>query len=147
MDMSVDVRMPAGPKVMLLEDDNGVRRSLQMLLQGRGFAVKAYASASALLSDPQLAGIDCLVADYRLGASDGVAVLEALRSGGWNGPAILMTAFGTEELRARAISAGYSEIFEKPLKDHVLVAALQRLTSSDGASIGLLPAPGTLRSK
>jgi len=147
MDMSVGGRGPAGPKVMLLEDDNGVRRSLQMLLQGRGFAVKAYASAAALLSDPKLAETDCLVADYRLGASDGVAVLEALRSGGWNGPAILMSAFGTDELRARAIAAGYSEVFEKPLKDHVLVAALQRLTSSEGTSIGFLPATGVPRTK
>ena len=33
------------PQVVIVEDDNGVRRSLQLLLQGRGFEVKAFADA------------------------------------------------------------------------------------------------------
>lgn len=115
------------PKIVLLEDDHGVRRSMQMLLQGRGFAVKAYGSAATLLAEPHPADLECLVADYRLGSWDGISVLEALRASGWGGPAVLITAFGSEGLRARALAAGYSEVFEKPLKDHVLVAALQRL--------------------
>jgi FixJ family two-component response regulator len=115
------------PLIVLLEDDHGVRRSMQMLLQGRGFTVKAYASAATLLADAPPANIDCLIADYRLGTLDGISVLASLRARGWAGPAILISAFGSDELIARALRAGFGAVLEKPFKDHILVAALQKL--------------------
>ena len=117
------------PLVVILEDDNAVRRSLQLLLQGRGFDVKAYGSARALLDDPAGPEAACLVADYYLGDTDGIAVLENLRSRGWINPAILMTAFGSAELVERARAAGFDEVFEKPLKDLALTKALDRLAA------------------
>lgn len=122
------------PLIVLLEDDNGIRRSLQLLLQGRGFDVRAFSSAEPLLADPDFAETDCLVADYRLAASNGIDVLQSLRAGGWTKPAVLITAFGSADLASRAIAAGFSEIFEKPLKDHMLIAALERLTDCNRES-------------
>jgi FixJ family two-component response regulator len=116
------------PRVVILEDDDGVRRSLQLLLQGRGFAVKAYGSSRSLLADPELDGTACLVADYRLPEMDGITVLERLRARGWWAPAILVTAFGSQDLMTRANKAGFSEVIEKPFKDHALILALERLT-------------------
>lgn len=116
------------PLILLLEDDNAVRRSLQLLLQGRGFDVKAYAGAAALLADPEARKAGCLLADYRLSTSDGISVLEALRARGQATPAILMTAFGSDEVATRASSAGFAEVLEKPFRDHVLIAALTRAT-------------------
>lgn len=117
------------PLVLVLEDDHAVRRSVQLLLQGRGFDVKAYATAEALLADPQLDKAECILADYRLSASDGILVLEALRARGWPGAAILMTAFASDELTARAKSAGFVDVLHKPFRDHALVTALNRASS------------------
>ena len=39
------------PTVFLIEDEPNLRRSLQLLLQGRGFAVRAFASPQSLLAD------------------------------------------------------------------------------------------------
>ena len=103
---------------------------MQLLLRGRGFEVKAYANARALLADPAALEAVCLVADYRLAGTDGIAVLQALRARGWQQPAVLMTAFGSEDIAGRARAAGFEEVFEKPLKDLALVAALERLTAS-----------------
>ena len=116
------------PKIALLEDDHGVRRSMQLLLQGRGFDVKAYGNPEALLADPEMANAACLLADYRLGELDGIAVLYTLRNRGWTGPAMLITAFGSADLAARAEAAGFCEVFDKPLKDHSLITALERVT-------------------
>lgn len=118
------------PFVVIVEDDNGVRRSLQLLLQGHGFDVRAYASPEALLADPQAARADCILADYRLTAMDGIAMLGRLRMRGWGGAAILMTAFGSHELTARAKSAGFADVFQEPFKDHILITALKRLAVS-----------------
>jgi FixJ family two-component response regulator len=102
---------------------------MQLLLQGRGFDVKAYGSAEALLADPDMENAACLVADYRLGELNGIAVLETLRDRGWIGPAMLITAFGSAELAARAKTAGFDEVFDKPFKDHAFVTALERVTT------------------
>jgi FixJ family two-component response regulator len=129
MNSVVKPAVKARPQIVLLEDDNGVRRSLQLLLQGRGFDVKAYAGAGPLLADPEFAEADCLVADYRLADTDGISVLQTLREGGWSKPAVLITAFNSAEMTSRATVAGFDAVFDKPVKDRVLVAELERLTS------------------
>lgn len=118
------------PVVVILEDDHGVRRSLQLLLQAKNLEVKAYASANALLADPEVLNAVCLITDFVLTELDGVTVLETLRQRGWAGPALLMTAFGSEHLTARARAAGFCEILDKPFKDHAFMNVIGRISLS-----------------
>jgi FixJ family two-component response regulator len=115
------------PRVLLVEDDPGVRRSLQLLLRGRGFEVRAYASGLALLADPTALSAVCLVADYLMPDVNGIKVLVALRGLGWSGEALLITAYPTPELAARALKAGFSRVLEKPLIDAALVEIIAGL--------------------
>lgn len=117
---------PARPTILLVEDDAAVRRSLQLLLTAKGFDVRAYAVGASLLTDDSVAGAACLVADYKMAGLDGVALLEGLRGRGWHGPAILITAYASPELRAQALSTGFDEVIEKPLPQHRLGAAVWR---------------------
>jgi len=118
------------PRILLVEDDPGVRRSLQLLLQARGYDVRAHANGATLLADPAIEAAACLVSDYRLTGLDGVEVLQALRAHGWSGPAILITAFGSPGLTAHAIAAGYAIVIEKPMRDQILVATVTRLMAA-----------------
>lgn len=115
------------PSVLIVEDDPAVRRSLLLLMQGRGFAAKAWPGANPALIEAARAAPDCLIVDYCLEESDGIAMLASLRAGGWEGPAILISAYGSTELGARAIDAGFALVLEKPLRDHALVDAVTRL--------------------
>ncbi|ARR53410.1 response regulator [Rhizorhabdus wittichii DC-6] len=115
-------------RILLVEDDPGVRRSLQLLLQANGFDVRAYASGTTLLADPAALEATCLVADYRMGDCDGVETLQQLRAKGWAGPALLITAFPSGDLTSRAREAGFGAILEKPLRRHVLVRAVEQLS-------------------
>jgi FixJ family two-component response regulator len=117
----------ARPKILLLEDDSGVRRSLQLLLQAHGFDVRAHASGRALLADETAADAQLLVADYRMEDLDGISVLTRLRARNWAAPAILITAFASQEVRARAMEAGFTEALEKPLRQHALIEMITRL--------------------
>lgn len=114
------------PTLILVEDDDSVRRALQLLLAGRGYQVRSYASAASALADPVALDADYLVADFMLSDSDGVALLAGLRASGWSGHAILVTAFPSKELREAADRVGYAEVMEKPLRQHALLAALGR---------------------
>lgn len=115
------------PIILLVEDEPAVRRSLQLVLQGSGFSVRSYGAGTALLADPAARNAHALVADYRLPDGDGLTILRNLRAAGFSGPAVLITAFNSPELAARAEAAGFNRILEKPLADRLLREAVSSL--------------------
>jgi len=121
--------------LLLVEDDAGVRRSLQLLLQAKGFDVRAYAAGAALLADPLADKACCIVADYNMDDLDGLDVLSGLRSRGWAGPAILITAFPSPQLAKAAADAGYSIVLDKPFREHVLIDTLTKLVGPVAQSV------------
>lgn len=110
--------------VLLVEDDDGVRRSTQLLLHGQGYQVRAHSVANASLADPAALTADYLVADYCLPDGDGIALLRALQARGWTGRAVLMTGYPSPALTAEAAATGYAALLEKPLRTHELLGAL-----------------------
>ncbi len=119
------------PRILVVEDDDSMRRSMQLFLRGRGFDVLTYATSDRLLLEENIEDAACLVADYRLGEKDGIALLAALRARGWTGPAILTTGYPSEELRSSAELAGFALFLEKPFHDHALVNGINRLIKHD----------------
>ncbi|MCW3836515.1 response regulator [Sphingomonas canadensis] len=114
----------ARPRILLVEDDDGVRRSLHLLLHGSGYEVRSYAAAGPLLADPTANNAWGLIADYLLPDCDGLDVLRALQDGGWAGKSVLITGHLSPELRKAATDAGFGAILEKPLRRHDLMGAL-----------------------
>ena len=130
-------------RLLLVEDDAPVRRSLQLLLQSRGFEVRAYRSGIGLAQDAEALRADCLVADLRLIDGDALGLLHELREVGWAGRAILISGHVTAELEADALAQGYDLVLAKPVPDAVLTGSVARLVSSGpGAPSGATaPAP------
>lgn len=117
---------PSGrPKLLLVEDDAGIRRGLQLLLQGQGFDVHSFASAHAALEYNDVADTHCLVVDYALADSNGIALLADLRNRGWTGKAVLITAFASSELRVAAAAAGFAAMLDKPFRDDDLLRVVR----------------------
>jgi FixJ family two-component response regulator len=133
--MNIDDAVPPveRPKIILVDDDPAVRRSLQLLLQGRGYAIRSYASSAALLADPTGLDAACLVTDYRMPELDGFAVLHTLRGRGWQGVAILITAYHSRDLVECALKEGFDCVLEKPLREYALADALARLMGQPAA--------------
>ncbi|MEN2784912.1 response regulator [Sphingomonas qilianensis] len=115
---------PHRPKVILIDDDEGVRRSLQLLLHWRGFEVRSFGTATPALQDHCPASADILIVDYVLPDGDGIGVLDAFRALGWRGRAILMTALPSSALSQRALASGFDVVLEKPLYHQDLLAAI-----------------------
>jgi len=115
------------PRILLAEPDNGVRRSLQLLLQARGYDVRAHASGRTLLDDPLSPGAVCLVADNQLESPDGFEILSRLRARGWSGPAILITAAVVPGLQDRAAGQGFCAVIEKPFREGAVSDTIARL--------------------
>lgn len=117
--------------IVIVEDSAEVRRSLQLLLYGRGWDVRTYSSAGAVLDDPRAYEAACLVADYRMSEMDGIELLKQLRERGWQGKALLITGYPSPELDGAAHDAGYAQVMEKPIPELTLPETIRRLL--DGA--------------
>lgn len=110
-------------RAMLVDGDDAARRSVQLLLQAHGVAVRSFAGVAEALAahDPR---DDLLLAVDRLPDGDGIALLRVLRAGGWTGRALLVTGTAPPTLGYAARAAGYDRILERPLRRHALLAAL-----------------------
>lgn len=122
----------SGCHLLLIEDDDAVRRALQLLLTGQGFQVHAFASATLALADPGALAAGFLVIDYLLGESSGIEALGLLRSRGWQGRAVLITAHYSPHLHEEALQAGFDGVIAKPFRDATLLAALNGDVASSG---------------
>lgn len=109
-------------RVVVIEDDDSVRRSLTMMLRARGFTVKVYRSGVELLSNRTPIDAHCMLVDYKMPRVDGLTLLSRLREAGNVTPALMMTGFFSSTLRGRALDAGYSEVLEKPMHSASLMS-------------------------
>jgi FixJ family two-component response regulator len=117
--------------VYLVDDDAGVLKSLGRLLQGEGFAVRAFQSAAGFLRahDPDMPG--CVLLDMRLPDLDGLALQQALLDSGSARPVIFMTGCADVAESVRAMKAGAVDFLTKPFGDEELLQALHSALARD----------------
>ncbi|KAJ8135051.1 hypothetical protein OY671_011736, partial [Metschnikowia pulcherrima] len=97
-------------KVLVTDDEAGIRRSSQLLSHAKGYDAHCYTTASALSADHEARSADCIIADYNMPDIDGLSLLQALRKTGWHGDAILITAYCSDDSTRRAKACGYAEV-------------------------------------
>ncbi len=127
---TMSIPLPLG-NVLLAEDDPELLDLLASYLRRRGYRVFCAADGAALVqridrSTPRgpLPPIDVIVSDIYMPGIDGLTVLEELREGGGRIPVILMTAFGSEEVRERGRRHGAEAVLVKPFDLDRLLSAV-----------------------
>ncbi len=121
--------------VLLVEDDDEMRKMLAFVLTRHGFRVtQARDGSEALehLGDLVLRGNrdkapQLLLTDERMPGFCGLDIIEAMRIAGLEIPAILITAFGDRETHERAEALGQTPVLDKPFAMLELVALARRL--------------------
>jgi DNA-binding NtrC family response regulator len=115
-----------GFKVVFVEDDASVRKSLAQTLELAGFEVLAFESAERALRhvEPALPGI--VVTDVRLTGMDGLALLDHVMKANAAIPVILVTAHGDVAMAVGAMRAGAYDFLEKPFAPERLVEVVTR---------------------
>lgn len=119
---------PSSPEILIVDDDTAVRRSLYLFLRGHGYRVKAYPDLRSIVNDPEAQGASLLLADYQLVGEDGFEVLRRLRAAGFVGSAVLVTAFGTNDLTRKAEAEGFDLVLDKPVRRHQLLSVSKSAT-------------------
>lgn len=126
-----------GNLVIIVDDDQAVRESMQFALRMEGLCVHAHSGAATLLADPDLNRAKCVILDHRMPRSDGFAMLTNLRARNPALPAIMVTSRATPLDRARASAAGVRTVLEKPLMGDVLMDNIRAILCPDTGACAL----------
>jgi FixJ family two-component response regulator len=97
---------------------------LGSLIRSLGFGVRTFASAESFLASPYLAETRCIVTDVQMPGMSGLDLQDTLRAAGRAIPAVFITAFPEEHLRARAQAGGAIGFLAKPFDGQTLAKLL-----------------------
>ena len=109
------------PIVYIVDDDDGMRRALTVLMTTVGYQPVAFARPSEFLAkyDPNQAG--CLVLDVRMPEMSGLEVQQQLNRSGSMLPVILVTGHGDIPMAVQAMKDGALDFLQKPFRDQDLL--------------------------
>ncbi len=112
--------------ILVIEDEEKLRRVIGLNLSSAGFDVKAVGTAEEGF---KLAGdADLILTDLKLPGMDGLALLEKLNVQNTHAPVIVMSAFGTVENAVEAMKKGAVDFLPKPFSlDHLGVVVNKAL--------------------
>lgn len=114
---------PTRGRVIVVEDDPAVVRSLKFALELEGYEVVTFPNAERLLSVDLPPARACLIIDVRLPRLDGIEAVRMLRERGVDLPTVIITTAPTADMRRRA-AAVKAPIVEKPLLGDELMHAI-----------------------
>ncbi|HEX9701842.1 MAG TPA: response regulator transcription factor [Rhodospirillales bacterium] len=117
------------PIVYIVDDNDGVRETLQLLFESIDQAVRSFASAHEFLSAYPVGQPGCLIADVRMPGMSGLELHEEMRRRTIDLPVIFITGYGDIEMAVTAMKAGAVDFIAKPYKEQELLDRVQKAVS------------------
>ena len=115
-----------GELVLIVEDDDAARGSLQALLEAAGYRTAAFASGVDFLASLESVSGSCVVLDIKMPEMDGLEVQRRLNDSGALLPVILVTGHGDVAMAVQAMRAGAIDFVEKPISRDRLLGSVAR---------------------
>ncbi len=124
---SPDLRHARGVRLLVVEDEPGLRDGLVDLLTADGHQVVAAADGVAGLEAGVADPFDVVVLDVMLPRLDGLEVCRRLRAARPGTPILLLTARGSEDDKVRGLGDGADDYVTKPFSARELLARIRAL--------------------
>jgi DNA-binding NtrC family response regulator len=114
-------------RLLFVDDEEGIRATLPLLLQARGFDVRVAANVSEALSQMKTHGFDVLLSDLNIGKDDdGFTVVQAMRKTHPHCVNILLTGYPGFESALQALHDEVDDYFVKPADLDSLISTIER---------------------
>ena len=117
--------------VYVVEDDEAVRDSLELLLKSDGKAVETYPSATDFLGDYSEEMAGCIVLDIRMPGMDGMELQKKLNTRHSLLPIIFVTGHGDVPLAVDAMKEGAVDFIQKPYREEALLEKIESALEQD----------------
>lgn len=117
------------PRVLVADDDDGVRTVVKRVLDKEGFEVVAVADGASALSASSEGSFDIAVIDIGMPGMDGFELVTQLRATAKYAqlPIVMLTGAGTDTDIQRGFELGVSDYIVKPFNREDLTARMWRL--------------------
>ena len=117
--------------VYVVEDDEAVRDSLELLLKSDGKPVKTYDNANAFLKDYSEKMAGCIVLDIRMPGMDGMELQKKLNEKHSILPIIFVTGHGDVPMAVDAMKEGAVDFIQKPYREEALLQKIEAALEQD----------------
>jgi two-component system alkaline phosphatase synthesis response regulator PhoP len=128
----------ASPRVLLVEDEAGLRLTLSDRLASEGYAVETAGDGEEALAEAATGGYDLIVLDVMLPRMNGFDVCREVRRRGVSTPILMLTARGQVVDKVVGLKLGADDYLTKPFEAMELMARLEALLRRRPSS----PQPG-----
>jgi two-component system nitrogen regulation response regulator NtrX len=118
--------MQGHPRLLIVDDEEGIRFSLRGILEDEGYTVFEADSAEAGSAFLETEHVDLVFLDIWLPGMDGLAMLEKLQTRLPSLPVLMISGHGTIETAVAAIKKGAHDFIEKPLSLEKVILAVER---------------------
>ena len=114
------------PRILVVDDESGVREGLEALLVRKGAWVEVAGDLTEAVRRNDHQGFDLVFLDLRLPGEDGLSGISRLRRGDCPPEIIILTGYGTVSNVVEAMRKGAADVIEKPFKPDRVFAVAER---------------------
>ncbi len=131
--------------VYIVDDDDGMRRALALLMSTVGYQALAFARPTDFLAKYDANQPGCLVLDVRMPEMSGLEVQQHLNRKGSMLPVILITGHGDIPMAVQAMKDGAFDFLQKPFRDQDLIDRINGALKQDAENRATLEKHAELR--
>jgi two-component system OmpR family response regulator len=131
-------------KILVVEDDALLRRSLAATLKGSGHDAHCVATGEAALAASAQMAFDAMILDIGLPDIDGFEILGQLRRAGSSLPVVMLTARDAVRDRVAGLDMGADDYVLKPFEPEELVARVRAVVRRKGGVVAVNVTVGAL---
>jgi two-component system response regulator AtoC len=113
-------------RVLIVDDDESLRESLELVLAAEGFEVVTAGDGSEALGRIEASSFDVVLCDVRMPGMDGIELLPQLVRRVPGSTVIMMSAFGSDELALEAMNRGAYDYLTKPFRPAEVVLTIRK---------------------
>jgi len=113
-------------RVLVVDDEPGLRQSLGLLLSDAGYSVTAESDGRKALERALAEPFDLVLCDVRMPEMDGLTFLRSYRGRGGVALVIMMSAYGGEDAALAAMKEGAYDYLPKPFRPDEVVLTLRK---------------------
>jgi two-component system response regulator DctR len=119
--------------IAIVDDDEGVRDSLQWLLSSQYDTIKCFSNGKDFLLDYTPEKYNCIILDVRMPEMNGLEIFNSLRSHTYFPPVIFLSGHAEICMAVEAVKNGASEFLQKPVANNHLIEQIKTLIHDDSA--------------
>ncbi len=115
------------PKILLVDDEEAVLKSITMLLKAEGHEVVAHKDPSKAAELIKTDNFDLLITDIRMTPIDGIELIKLAHAKTPDLPVIIISAYSSEKTEKQGYNAGCVSYLRKPFKISDVIEALHKV--------------------